>query len=250
MNLEERILQIHEAIIEENFMTAIDSLESIPAAKKAHAVELLNLRARIVKLQKEERLDVRTARELEQDYNKIRIAIFELTQQLEQLADTENKAADAPQERAFLQELLRHLEISHSTFQAQRNVQKKLTGLIKGRLPDWKYANIADGLQEAYEEMPAHERRLHRILRGYTENVLYKTNQDTLALLQANYPFITVVEGLAYLEKHLIIWNAKFSSLFEEESACLIHIGPDEGVRFPVGIEDRIRAHLAATDEK
>ncbi len=245
MKLEELILQIHEAIIEENFLTAIDYLERIPAAKKEHAVELLNLKARIVKLQKEERLDVRAARDMELAYNKVRIAIFELTQQLEQSASIEKREEDEPAKEVFLTELLRHLEISHSTFQAQRNVQKKLVSLIKSRLPNWEYANIADGLQEAYEGMPAQERRLHRILRGYTENVLQKSNQSTLALLQENYRFITAVEGLAYLEKHLLIWNAKFTSLFEEESTCLIHVGPDEGVRFPVGIEDRIRAYLA-----
>ncbi len=246
MKLEERILQIHEAIIEERFLEALDELARIPAAKQDHGVELLNLKARVVKLQKEERLDVRSSREIDLEYNKIRLRLFELTQELEKSAATESKEETQPGEVVFLRELLRHLEISQSTFQAQRNVQKKLLGLLKDRLPDWTYASVAEGLQDAYPSMTAQEKRLHHILRGYTKNILYKTNQDTRVLLQGNYTFFSLVEGLAYLEKHLLIWLAKFESLFEDDEAvCLIHVGPDEGVRFPVGIEDRIQAYLA-----
>lgn len=244
MKLEEQILQIHEAIIEERFLEAIDEMTCIPASKKDHGVELLNLKARVVKLQKEERLDVRSSREIDLEYNKIRLRLFELTQELESSVATENREETQLGEVVFLRELLRHLEISQSTFQAQRNVQKKLIGLLKDRLPDWTYTSVAEGLQDAYPDMAVQEKRLHQILRGYTKNILHKTNQDTLFLLQKNYAFFSLLEGLAYLEKHLIIWLAKFESIIEEEAVCLIHVGPDEGVRFPMGIEDRIRAYL------
>lgn len=245
MDTQTIILQIHESIIQDQLLAALDLLESVDIIKADYKLETLSLKARIHKLKKLEILGTLAEKDLELERNKIRKAVIELTETANMTTVSDDEAvANQNTAKEFLIELLRNLEITKSTFKAQRNVRIKLVKMLSDRIKDVPYSNAADYLHELYDRMEPGEKRLQKIIRGYTKNVIHKTNQVTLDLLKDNYAFIDTIKRLDYLEKHLIIWNSKYDSIFDDESICLIYVGPDEGMRFPTKIEDEIQDYL------
>lgn len=143
-----------------------------------------------------------------------------------------------------LEDLLAVLEVTYDMFKAQANIRDLLRGNIVKRL------KITNSLQHEvffstyYDQMNEEELRLHQTIRGYTENVLSKYNQQALDLIQANKDLRSVLPRLKLLERHLVIWLGKFNSVFQfTPSMSLVYVGVEEGVPFPSGIEREIKRY-------
>ncbi len=90
------------------------------------------------------------------------------------------------------------------------------------------------------------EQRYHKIIRGYTQNIMKENNYEVLRLIKENPDLKEKIPRLKDLEIHLILWTSKYESIFEpDESISLVYIGVEENVRFPSGIEHDLRKYLA-----
>lgn len=244
MDPSDEILLIHEQIVENNFDRALEMLSQIDFIRQHYPLDIINLQARVVLLKKVELNGTQSDRDIDLERNKIRMAILKLTQTVSLPDENDTVDVDTALPDPFLEELLRKLGTTSATFKAQRQVRLKLVASLQRRIKDVRYHNAADYLHDLYDRMTPSEIRLQRIIRGYTENIIRKVNLETLQLMQDNRQFIHTLDRLEYLERHLLIWNSKFESIFDEPSVCLIYVGPDEGMRFPTGIEEEIRQYL------
>ncbi|MEM9921952.1 MAG: hypothetical protein AAF990_27855 [Bacteroidota bacterium] len=238
---QEKILEIHEHLIQNRMMEALDILQEMD--DKSFQIEIINLKARVVQMNKNASLDILSLERLNLEQNNIRVDILKIVQHFDQMVVVEVDSHLA--EIDFFQKLLRILNITKSIFLAQRKNRFKLVTSLKNRLGKLEYDHIPELLSDYYDQMTPKEIRLHKVIRGYTGTIIKPNNDEALNLLQANPAFISKLDRLEYLEKHLIIWQSKYKTLFElDESIALIYVGNDEDMRFPVGIEDEIQEHL------
>lgn len=239
---EETSTQIHESIINGQFEAALDIIETVGNSDATHAIIMLRMRIRA--MEKKLHLGTADSDDLDTERNKIVAAILNLLAQLQAEAPVQPTTSDTAAELTFFEQVLDLLEMTNVAFQAQTRQRKRLVQALKNRIENLSYENIPDLLFGAYDTMEAQEKRLHKVIRGYTE-LIRKNNLKTLQLLEKHPIFLPKVAKMKYLKKHLTVWNSKYESIFEEPSVCLIYVGVDERLRFPVGIEDAIRAHVA-----
>lgn len=242
MNNQDEVIRIHEFIINDEMFKALELLEKLD--KGDLQIEIINLKARINEVQKNDTLNIVDKKELDIERNKIRVSTLNLAQKLNLSNKEINNESKKHKEIQFFRDILKVLEISQATFQAQKKVRLKLVELLQERIGKLEYDNIPDLLSNYYDKMNPKELRLHKVIKGYTDNIIKEQNFDTLKLIQSNPEFINKIERLEYLEMHLILWKSKYKSLSNDESICLIYVGNDEKMRFPIGIEDEIRNYI------
>lgn len=242
MDTQELIIKIHEYIIKNEMLEALDILEKLDHGNLQ--IEIVNLKARINEVNRNANLNIVENKELDIERNKIRVSILNLVQNWNLSEKEISNESDKFKEIQFCRELLKILEITKATYLAQKKVRFKLVELLQERIGELYYDNVPDLLSNYYDQMTSKEIRLHKVIRGYTENIIKENNYETLKLIQNNIEFMSKIERLEYLEKHLLLWKSKYKSIFDDESICLIYVGNEEEMRFPIGIEDEIRKHI------
>ncbi len=142
----------------------------------------------------------------------------------------------------LIKELLDLLETSKTTFFAQRELRNELYLNVKKRLAITQRMQIEDFFPQYYKDFLPAELRIHKIIRGYTKNILHDYNERVLNLLNANPELSNKLNRLTDLKNHLIVWKTKYDSVFlDDESMNLIYVGVKEKVPFPVGIEEDLK---------
>jgi len=242
MNKQELILKIHEYISKNKTYEALEVLEQLDDGDLLTDIIILKSRMEVTK--KNALHDIVEKKELDRERTKINLAILSLAQNWSLSNKEINNESNKYNEIQFFRELIKILEITKVTFQAQKKVRYKLVELLQERIGPLKYENVPDLFSTYYDDMTPKELRLHKVIRGYTENIIREHNYETLTLLQNNPEYIPKVDRLEYLEKHLLIWKSKYKSIFMDESICLIYVGNDENMRFPLGIEDDIKKYI------
>ena len=150
-----------------------------------------------------------------------------------------------PNRLAAARDLLSVLETSRTTFRAQVLLRNQLVAqmtLRQGIKQVYQYEEFFDRF---YPEMDERERRKHAIIRSYTKDVLREYNERALALVERFPELERDVHGVGPLQRHLVMWLAKYRAVFEQtESMCLVYVGVEENVPFPHGLEEVLRRYV------
>jgi hypothetical protein len=233
--------KIHQAVIDNRLDLALAELLAL-VTDVEHTNAVLLLTSRLNEIKKEEQLGLEDGEVTDRKMNRLRLAVLEIVN-----AVITDKAPEARDEiTGQLERLLDALDINRETFFAQSRIRDQLAGSLLKRFPEIKRRNVANILSERYTDMTPPEKRMHRAIRGYTQTVIRKYNQEVLSILKANSGLKNAVANLSKLEHHIIIWLSKYESTFEaDESICLVYLQVEEQAPFPKGIESEIRSYLA-----
>lgn len=142
-------------------------------------------------------------------------------------------------------ELLGLLDTTLATFVAQCRMRDDLVKRIESRLQIRDPDEYDLFFSRYFDDMDRKERFLHANIRNYTQTVLSKCNARILELLKEHPGLLTEIPLVHELKHHLTVWLAKYEGFFQyTPSMCLVYVGVHEGMPFPVGVQDAVRAHL------
>jgi hypothetical protein len=161
--------------------------------------------------------------------------------------------------RARLEQLDRLLVESGHLYSSQRAQAQRLYESIERSYP----GAVVPGLSldqvfaRTFSVLSPEQAQLHAIIRGVTATSLKRVNTDMAEWLrtddwfkrsaQASEATRKLGQELQQLELHLNEWQAKFSSVFEKQSAIALNYLAAEdahGTGFPVGIEGIVKQVL------
>ena len=161
--------------------------------------------------------------------------------------------------RARLEQLARLLNESVNLYSSQRAQAQRLFESIERSSPN----AVAPGLSldqvfsRAFPALSEEQAQLHAIIRGITATSLKRVNTEMADWLRsddwfrqpahASKDLKRLAQALQQLELHLNEWQAKFSSVFEKQSAIsLNYLAAEEahGTGFPGGIEGIVKRVL------
>lgn len=137
------------------------------------------------------------------------------------------------------------LDTTRETFVAQVRVRDKLVDRMRSRLGIKERLEYEEFFQTYFRRMNSEERRLHSIIRGYTQEALREYNEQALQIA-TNYPTLDYdIPSLSKLRAHLRIWLAKYQAVFEKrKSMALLYVGVTEKAPFPSAIDRELRDYL------
>jgi len=147
--------------------------------------------------------------------------------------------------KSIVQEISDVLKNTYIGFIAQAAVRNKLVDNIIERLKITDDLEYESFFTKYYSDMDENELRLHKTIRFYTENILSKENRKVFNLIKENPALKREIPRLQDLEKHLMVWLAKYDGVFQTtESMCLVYAGVEENVPFPHRIEQDLQDYL------
>lgn len=147
--------------------------------------------------------------------------------------------------KAKAQRLLDILLTTYPTFVAQANLRDTLVQKIKQRITVDDTLEYEAFFARYYNVMNKEELQLHATMRGYTKNILHDYNLQAYNLLNESAELSKAIPSAAKLIQHLRMWLTKFDTVFmKNESMCLLYVGVEEQVPFPIGIENEIEKYL------
>ena len=170
--------------------------------------------------------------------NNITKSLLRIVRKVDDLKDSNT---EKPEKEVF-EEILHHLEMTTNTYKIQRKLRKKLHDQLTTRKQDLSFDNKYHMMSKYYSILNIEEQRIHRTIRGFTEDIIKKHNYEVLNILQNNINLKSKISKLNTLELHLTIWKSKYESTFHnDETINWIYAGIDEGVGFPNKVVDEIR---------
>lgn len=239
--LNKRLIKIYEAIGNNELVKALDLLNQATRDDGTRQ-EIVLLKRNLKEVASHERLGLEAAEGIRREKNRITVAIMGLMETVEHEQAEEEASSD---EDALIEEVLSKLSVSEHAYLAQCKIRNLLMEKLKARFRIKGVQNYYQVFSEYYPEMNKQELRYHKIIRGYTENIIKENHFATLEILQSRPSLKKRVPRLVELESHLIIWKSKYESIFEgDESISLVYIGVEEGVKFPSGIDHDLRKCL------
>ena len=145
------------------------------------------------------------------------------------------------------------LNTTRITFIAQANARDRLYTTIRRRLKLKDQLEYEEFFHQHFHRLNEAELRQHAIIRDYTKNVLYDYNQRALKFVDElwNFPhhhrFDIEDEAphLVDLHEHLTVWLNKYKAAIRMPSTCLVYVGPNEGVDFPVRVDREVEYLVA-----
>jgi len=147
----------------------------------------------------------------------------------------------------LLQQIHSYLKATHNAYLAQCNIRNTLMESLRQRFNIPKVDHYYHIFSEYYSRMNERELRYHRMIRGYTQNIIRDNHFQTLKILKSEPGLKERIPRLQELEDHLTLWQSKYKSLFEQdESISLIYLAIEEGVQFPRGIDHDIKKFIAS----
>lgn len=153
--------------------------------------------------------------------------------------------AQADPLRAAAETLASIFETSRTTFFAQSRLRDDLAARLRNRLGVAEPMEFEALFDRYFNRFDSEELRLHRTIRAYTDAILQEYNRRTLQTIEAEPRLATVLPSLPALRQHLLIWLAKFDSLFRQvPSMCLLYVGVEEDAGFPARIEAELAHYL------
>jgi len=146
---------------------------------------------------------------------------------------------------AGMKQILQNLDDTHTAFQAQARRRDHLVEKMKQRLDIQERMEYEVFFFHYYDRMNVIERFDFKQIRAITEGTLHNRNRNTLQILNDNPALLDAGPALTDLRQHLVFWLNKFDKIFTKtEAMCLLYAGVEDGVPFPFGIEQQIRAWL------
>jgi len=182
--------------------------------------------------------------QLNLELNRLRSDIMSLNRYLLAMNKTE---ASPDKTLSLLQQIHSRITATHNAYLAQCNIRNMLMESLRARFSIPKVDHYYHVFSHYYDQMSDKELRYHKMIRGYTQNIMKENHFKVLEILQ-DYPDLKEkVPRLEQLEAHLILWKGKYESLFElDETISLVYLAIEEGVRFPRGIEHDMEKYIAS----
>jgi chromosome segregation ATPase len=243
MKNEDIALAIDEAIIEGKLKEALDLLAK-NVDNEADQEEIILLKARLYNYQKRLNRGTASYEHLDLELNQIRSSILSLNRHLHAVEAT---AGNEDRSLELLEAIHDRIKATHNAYLAQCNIRNLLMDSLRERFDIKEVDHYYHVFAHYFDQMTDKEKRYHRMIRGYTQNVIRENHQKTYDLIRANPNLKTLVPRLEELEQHLIVWHSKYESLLlPDESISLVYVGFEEGVKFPTGLEHDLNKYIAS----
>jgi Effector-associated domain 1 len=138
-----------------------------------------------------------------------------------------------------VQELFALLVVCGQAFQAQARLRNQLVDRFKRRLGISSRLEYEEFFRRHYDNFDAEELERHRVIRGYTTELLAMNNALVLELpKQLPHAVYVQIPSLTQLRSHLEIWLAKLRAVFVTSPwMSVLYVGVGEGVPFPSQVE-------------
>lgn len=148
-------------------------------------------------------------------------------------------------ETELLIQLLEYLEASYVGFKAQIHNRDELYRRVKSRLTITEQMSHEDFFATHFDDMNAFEKRLHKVIRKYTEYIK-ANNEEALKIVSKLKHLDKKIPGFPKLRRHLDFWLHKYDTLFMNDPAmCLVYTGVGEKIPFPKGVETEVKDYLS-----
>lgn len=140
----------------------------------------------------------------------------------------------------LLLQLLESLEASLVGFRAQIYNRDELYKRIRNRLGIAEKMPYEDFFATHYDLMNLYEKRLHKVIRNYTEYIKANNEQSKFLVLKLRH-LDREIPKLPRLRRHLDFWLHKYDTLFLHDPAmCLLYTGVGDKMPFPKGVEAEV----------
>lgn len=243
MQNEDITLAIDEAIIEGKLEHALDLLHEA-AANEPDQEEVILLKARLNNYRKRLNRGTASQEHLDLELNQIRSSVLSLSRHLhaaEAGADSQDHSLE------LLEEINARIKATHNAYLAQCNIRNLLMASLRERFEIEEVDHYYHVFAQYFDQMTDKEKRYHRTIRGYTQNVIRQNHEKSLGLLEKHSYLKGLVPRLEDLEQHLIVWHSKYESLFlPDEKISLVYVGFEECVKFPTGLEHDLNKYIAS----
>jgi len=162
-------------------------------------------------------------------------------QEMEVAEPVDSKNVD---DKKILLQLLENLEASYIGFKAQIHNRNELYERIHSRLKLEERIPYEDFFATRFDDMTTFEKRLHKVIRNYTEYIKANNEQSKQLVIQLKH-LDKKIPKMSSLRRHLDFWLHKYDTLFVSDPAmCLVYTGVGDKIPFPKGVEIEIREYL------
>ncbi|AXA39443.1 toll/interleukin-1 receptor domain-containing protein [Rhizobium johnstonii] len=147
--------------------------------------------------------------------------------------------------------LLALIKTTRVTFQAQARLRDSLVRSVMERLIlNPVHVQFEDFLPKYASQLTSAEQRIFKVMRRFSEAVLFEYNRKALDLIELHPGLKTKVERVSELELHLRLWLEKYLAIFEDDPTLpLLYVGVAEGVPYPRDIEWETWKYIDSTGE-
>ena len=153
----------------------------------------------------------------------------------------------SPDERELLLQLLDYMEASLVGFQAQIYNRNELYNRVRSRLKIEEDIPYEIFYPTYFDDMTSFEKRLHKIIRNYTEYIRANNEQSRQIVIKLKH-LDKKIPHFSKLRRHLDFWLHKYETLFINDPAmCLVYTGVEDKIPFPKGIESAVKEYLDKT---
>ena len=162
----------------------------------------------------------------------------------------EEDSAVQQDDRELLMQLLEYMEASLVGFRAQIHNRNELYNRIRTRLHIEEATPYEDFFATYFEQMNLYEKRLHKVIRNYTDYIRANNEQSRLIVIKLKH-LDKEIPKLSKLRRHLDFWLHKYDTLFSPDPAmCLVYTGVGDKVPFPKGVEEEVMAAIEKKDQR
>lgn len=167
----------------------------------------------------------------------------------QEMGVTESLETTIPDEKELLGQLLDHLEASFVGFKAQIYNRNELYERVRTRLKIEEPIPYEDFFATHYDQMNLFEKRLHKVIRNYTEYIKANNELSNRIVVQLKH-LDKKIPQFSKLRRHLDFWLHKYQSLFVSDPAmCLVYTGVGEKLPFLKGSRWNYNITLINSDQ-
>ena len=157
------------------------------------------------------------------------------------------------QQHQLLEAAKRISALQDSTFTmflAQVARRNELRDMIEIRTGTSRQQSYEQFFASHYGQLTESERFVFDQIRSMTEKGLYQYNHAILVELEANPALYDEIEQTFELQQHLQFWLKKYHNVFlNREDMCLLYVGVEDGVPYPSGVDQTVKAWIASRTE-
>ena len=162
----------------------------------------------------------------------------------QEMEASESTATQIPDEKELLLQLLENLEASFVGFKAQIFNRNELYDRVRTRLKIEEVVSHEDFFVTYFDQMTTFEKRLHKVIRNYTDYIKANNEQARRIVTQLKH-LDKKIPQFSKLRRHLDFWLHKYETLFMPDPAmCLVYTGVRDKLPFPKGVEEEVREYL------
>ena len=171
---------------------------------------------------------------------------IDIAKSLHNKAPLATVAGSGPTLCGIMREMQRHLADTLIAFSAQRRRRNDLVATIERRLDFKNELSYEKFFFRYHPQLSEDERFEFDQIRAMTEGPLHTGNRNILQLIETHPEVLEVSPKIVAVRQHLVFWLNKYDKVFSQNRAmCLLYTGVEDGVPFPVGVDDFVETWLS-----